>query len=224
MNLQVFTVCVLSHSIMTDFLQPHGLWPIRLLCPWDFPGKNNEVGFHFLLQGIFLTQGRNPRLLHWQVDSLLLSHQGSILFLVITRCYSLSYLKRLWLSQVAEHLRTQTRGPRDVSIQCLWAAVGGGHSWLSQYQGGWEGGGRWHLGGSGQGCWQTSSRAQGSSQHKEWSSPKGHQWEAEKPRSTGTGLLVGLWAVATGKGTWEFHGACGWQDTKRLAPEATTSE
>ena len=69
MNLQVFTVCVLSHSIMTDFLQPHGLWPIRLLCPWDFPGKNNEVGFHFLLQGIFLTQGRNPRLLHWQVDS-----------------------------------------------------------------------------------------------------------------------------------------------------------
>ena len=25
---------------------------------------------HFLLQGIFLTQGSNPRLLHWQADSL----------------------------------------------------------------------------------------------------------------------------------------------------------
>ena len=27
--------------------------------------------------GIFLEQGLNPCLLHWQVDSLLLSHQGS---------------------------------------------------------------------------------------------------------------------------------------------------
>ena len=47
-------------------------------CPWDFPGKNTNVGCHFLLQGIFLTQGSNPSLLRWQVDSLLLSHQGSL--------------------------------------------------------------------------------------------------------------------------------------------------
>ena len=43
----------------------------------DFLGKNTGVGCHFLLQGIFLTQGLNPYLLHWQVDSLPLSHQGS---------------------------------------------------------------------------------------------------------------------------------------------------
>ena len=42
-----------------------------------FPRKNTGVGYHFLLQGIFLTQGSNPRLLHWQADSLPLSHQGS---------------------------------------------------------------------------------------------------------------------------------------------------
>ena len=30
----------------------------------DFPGKNTGVGSHFLLQGIFLTQGSNPHLLH----------------------------------------------------------------------------------------------------------------------------------------------------------------
>ena len=39
----------------------------------DLPGKNTGVGCHFLLQGIFLTQGSNPHLLcllHWQVDSL----------------------------------------------------------------------------------------------------------------------------------------------------------
>ena len=48
-----------------------------LLYPWDFSGKNTGVGCYFLLQGIFLTQGSNLCLLHWQADSLLLSHQGS---------------------------------------------------------------------------------------------------------------------------------------------------
>ena len=39
--------------------------------------KNIRVSCHFLLRGIFLTQGLNPCLLHWQVDSLPLSYQGS---------------------------------------------------------------------------------------------------------------------------------------------------
>ena len=39
----------------STLLQPHGLQPTRLLCPWDFPGKNTGVGCHFLFQGIFLT-------------------------------------------------------------------------------------------------------------------------------------------------------------------------
>ena len=56
--------------------QLHGLQPTRLLCPWDFPGKNTGVGYHFLLQGIFLTQGSSLHLLYWQLDTLPLSHQG----------------------------------------------------------------------------------------------------------------------------------------------------
>ena len=36
----------------------------RLLCPWDFPGKNTGVGRHFFLQGILLTHGSNSGLLH----------------------------------------------------------------------------------------------------------------------------------------------------------------
>ena len=36
----------------------------RLLCPWSSPGKNTGVGSHSFLQGIFLTQGLNPGLLH----------------------------------------------------------------------------------------------------------------------------------------------------------------
>ena len=38
---------------------------MRLLCPWDFPGKNTRVGCHGLLQGISPTQGLNLGLLHW---------------------------------------------------------------------------------------------------------------------------------------------------------------
>ena len=55
--------------------------PARLLCPQDFPGKNTALDCNFLLQGIFLTQGSNQRPLHWQEDSLPLSHQGSTLCL-----------------------------------------------------------------------------------------------------------------------------------------------
>ena len=47
---------LISCSVRSDSLQPHGPSPARLLCPWYFPGKNTEVGCHFFLQGIFLTQ------------------------------------------------------------------------------------------------------------------------------------------------------------------------
>ena len=46
----------------------------------EFPRQG--VGCHFLLQGIFLTQGLNLcllHLLHWQAGSILLNHQGSAL-------------------------------------------------------------------------------------------------------------------------------------------------
>ena len=48
-------VVVFSHSVMFySFATPHHA-PLS----WDFPGKNTGVGYHFLLQEIFLTQGSN---------------------------------------------------------------------------------------------------------------------------------------------------------------------
>ena len=44
-------------------LPPHGLQPTRLLRPWNSPGQNTGVGCHFLLHGIFPTQGVNSSLL-----------------------------------------------------------------------------------------------------------------------------------------------------------------
>ena len=43
----------------------------------DSPGKNTGVGRHFLLQGIFPTQGSNPGLPHGRQILHRLSHQGS---------------------------------------------------------------------------------------------------------------------------------------------------
>ena len=66
-----------SCSVVSDSLRPRGRQPTRLLRPWDSPSKNTGVGCHFLLQGIFPTQGSNPGLLHCRQTLYRLSHQGS---------------------------------------------------------------------------------------------------------------------------------------------------
>ena len=81
-----------SCSVVSDCLQPHGLYPARLLCPWNFPCENTGVGCHFLLQWIFLTQRSSPHLLHflhWHVDSLPRSHREALKDLWISTCISI---------------------------------------------------------------------------------------------------------------------------------------
>ena len=80
----VVSLCTSPHSVVVvqslsrgQLLRPHGLSPARLLCLWDFPGKNTGVGCHFLIQGIFLTQGSNPGLLHCRQILHRLSYEGS---------------------------------------------------------------------------------------------------------------------------------------------------
>ena len=81
MDIQTLCACSVTQSCLT--LQCHGLKPARPLCPWDIPSKNTGVVCHFLLQGIFSTQGLNLcllGLLHWLEDSLPLNHLGSHFF------------------------------------------------------------------------------------------------------------------------------------------------
>ena len=59
------------------FATPWTVACTKLLHPWDFPGKSTGVDCHFLLHGIFLTQGSNPGLLHCRQTLYHLSHQGS---------------------------------------------------------------------------------------------------------------------------------------------------
>ena len=74
-------VCSVAQLCLTLF-NTIGLCPSRLLCPWNFPGKNTGVGCHFLLQGIIPTQGSNLSLLcllDCRRILYLLNYQGSIL-------------------------------------------------------------------------------------------------------------------------------------------------
>ena len=87
------TICaVLSCFNRVPLLRTCGLWPTRLLCPWDSPSKNTGVGCHTFLQGIFPTQGSNPGLLALQADSLPLSQREAQLLvaqLCLTVCKSM---------------------------------------------------------------------------------------------------------------------------------------
>ena len=71
---------LLSCSVKSHSLQPHGLQPTMLLCPQDFPGKSTGVGCHFLLQRIFPTQGLNLGLLHCRQMLYHLNHQEEVPF------------------------------------------------------------------------------------------------------------------------------------------------
>ena len=65
----VMTMCVCALSCVQLFVTP---WTVACQAlAWNFPGKNTGAGCHFLLQGIFPTQGSNLHLLcllYWQVD------------------------------------------------------------------------------------------------------------------------------------------------------------
>ena len=70
----------LSSSVVSDSLCPHGLLPIRLLCPGILQTRSWS-GLPSPPSGIILTQELNLHLLnllHWQADSLPLCHLGHL--------------------------------------------------------------------------------------------------------------------------------------------------
>ena len=66
----------------------------RLLHPWDSPGENTGVGCHFLLEGIFPTQGSNPHLPHCRQMLYPPSHQGSPIYKEKQVCFKKALFKR----------------------------------------------------------------------------------------------------------------------------------
>ena len=100
-----------SCSVVSDSMIPWTVPNQALLCPWDFPGKNTGMGCHFLLQGIFPTEGSNPHLhasLALQVDSLLLSHQGFSFFQYVfpNGCFTFIKSSLMYTTIYSESSRT----------------------------------------------------------------------------------------------------------------------
>ena len=71
--------------------------------------ENTGVGCHFVLQGIFLTQGSNPHLLsllHWQAGSSPLSHLLNAHFLEVLLSLSYYFVNLVNVDLICQKKRT----------------------------------------------------------------------------------------------------------------------
>ena len=70
---RVICLCI-SHSVVPDSLQPPGLEPARLLCPWGFPSQEYWSRLPSPSPGNLPNPGIEPRPPAWQAGSLHLTH------------------------------------------------------------------------------------------------------------------------------------------------------
>ena len=75
-GMKCFYLAVFSRSVMSDSATSRTV-ACQAPLSMEFSKQEYEMGCHFHLQGIFLTQGSNSGLLHWQSDPLPLSRLGS---------------------------------------------------------------------------------------------------------------------------------------------------
>ena len=119
-----------SHSVVSNSLQPHGLWPTRLLCPWGSLGKNIGVDCHSLLQRLFRTQGLNSGLLHCRQILYLLNYSQCLLIswlqspsAVILKPkkikFPLPFLNPAWTSRSSQFMYCWSLAWRVLSITLL---------------------------------------------------------------------------------------------------------
>ena len=100
--------CIESLSLVWLFVTT---WTVAHQAP---PGKNTGVGCHALLQGIFLTQGSNPSLLHCRWILYQLSYPGSLticlkLYIVLT--IYVFYVMLRWDEDIGRIPATFTNSP-----------------------------------------------------------------------------------------------------------------
>ena len=117
---------VLSHSVGSDSLQPHGLHS-----PWNSPGQNTGVDSLSLLQGIFPTQESNPGLqdsgkffTSWATGKPKNTRVGSLsllqqIFLAQESNQGLLHFRQI-LYQLSYEGRPKGRGIRDQIANIRW--------------------------------------------------------------------------------------------------------
>ena len=112
-----------SHSVVSDSFWPHGLWPTRLLCPWDSPGKNTRVGYHSHLQGIFPTWDQTQvsciaggSFTIWATEYV---HQYNFRWCSLSCCL----LLRSAASPGNDHLQKEKDKKTAINKRCLWVCA-----------------------------------------------------------------------------------------------------
>ena len=106
--------CYLVAELVQTLLWPHEPgWPTRFFCPWDSPGKTTGMGCHFLLPGIFLTQGLNQCLLPWR----------RILYHCVTYCEVNQETDGAWKASSSESQRPEDWKPVVCCILSEFALV-----------------------------------------------------------------------------------------------------
>ena len=137
--------CVLSCSVMSDSLRPHGLQPIRLLCPWDFPGKSIGVGCHCLLHPLVLLVTKTPRMAsnsalwaltlrqvwkHGKRDIAVRVIQGWLRIILCNLSWLVGNLCTLWTSLVAQMVKRLST-MRETRVQSLGRKIPWRRKWQS---------------------------------------------------------------------------------------------
>ena len=88
-----------SRSAMPNSLWSYGLQPTRLLCSWDFPGKDTGVFCHFHLQGI--SPSRDWTRVSCPAGRFFTELPGKYILIVsliyFSRCYAIFHTLSLWL-------------------------------------------------------------------------------------------------------------------------------
>ena len=121
---------MLSHSVVSDSLRPHGLQPARHLRPWGWILQAGTLGCHALLQGIFPTEGSNPGLPHcrWILNHL--SSQGSPLCRILE--FNLTEtLGNCIITSESCHLVVSSLGTVKPTDENHWSKAAGGGAYMS---------------------------------------------------------------------------------------------
>ena len=117
-----FSQCVKVEVLVAQLcltLQPHGLWPARLLFPWNSPKQECWSGSHSLLQEVFLTQRSNPGLLYWGQVLYCLKPQSKNICIVYVEDFS--YLKVTLLLCLSEKISAdELRNLFQLNATLLW--------------------------------------------------------------------------------------------------------
>ena len=128
-------MCMPRRSVISDSLQTHGLYPTRLLCPWESPGKTTGVGCHARFLGLpdprikpeslmspALASGFFTTSTTWEAQkrSLLVIYFIYTLYFVINHCiFPLQYLQHFTRLSVLPSLAQTDRNSISMKKELL---------------------------------------------------------------------------------------------------------